>query len=196
MAKKHDPAPSRNVDHRHHCHSCLPNSAPVHGLGPASSREGGVPICSARLHLLVKKVQAGVVQGSFPSTKFLKKSLTTAQVPKAGSTTWVYNMLVLAGSPLVNTSSKPLAHQASQTAEELPPDRGEGKVDQDHVDQLDRNLSTDDLLHEELRRYYPVPKNLEEVEKQALTFHVVSNMVFDLCISQVDFGTQNYFSAR
>ena len=93
-------------------------------------------------------------------------------------------MLVLAGSPLVNSSSKPLVHQASQTAEELPPGRGEGKVDQDHVDQLDRNLSTDDLLHEELRRYYPVPKNLEEVEEQALTFHVVSNMVFDLCISQ------------
>ena len=155
-----------------------------------------MPICSARLHLLVKKVQIGVVQGIFPSTKFLKKSQTTAQVPKAGSTTWVYNMLVLAGSPLVNTSSKPLAHQASQTAEELPPDRGEGKVDQDHVDQLDRDLSTDDLLHEELRRYYPVPKNLEEVEEQALTFHVVSNWVFDLCISQVDFGTQNYFSAR
>ena len=129
----------------------------------------------------------------FPSDK----SQTIAQVPKAGSTTWVYNMLVLAGSPLVNTSSKPLAHKASQTGEELPSDRGEGnKVDQDHVDQLDRNLSTDDLLHEELRRYYPVPKNLEEVEEQALTFHVVSNWVFDLCISQVDFGTQNYFSAR
>ena len=126
-----------------------------------------------------------------------KKSQTTAQVPKAGSTTWVYNMLVLAGSPLVNTSSKPLAHQASQTAEELPPARGEGnKVDQDHVDLLDKDVSTDDLLHEELRRYYPVPKNLEEVEKQALTFHVVRNWVFDLCISQVDFGTQNYFSAR
>ena len=106
-------------------------------------------------------------------------------------------MLVLAESPLVNTSSKPLAHQAAQTAEELPPDRGEGKVEQDHVaDQLDRNLSTDDLLHEELRRYYPVPKNLEEVEEQALTFHVVSNIVFDLCISQDDFGTQNHFSAR
>ena len=70
---KHDPAPSRNVDHWHHCHSCLPYSTPLHGLGPASSGEGGVPICSARLHLLVKKVQAGVVQGSFPSTKFLKK---------------------------------------------------------------------------------------------------------------------------
>ena len=133
----------------------------------------------------------------FPRPNFSKKSQSTAQVPKAGSTTWVYNMLVLAGSPLVNTSSKTLAHQASQTAEELPADRGEGnKVDQDHVDQLDRDLSTDDLLHEELRRYYPVPKNLEEVEKQALTFHVVRNWVFDLCISQVDFGTQNYFSAR
>ena len=73
------------------------------------------------------------------------------------------------------------------------PDRGEGKVEQDHVVQLDRDLSTDDLLHEELRRYYPVPKNLEEVGEQALTFHVVSNMVFDLCISQVDFGTQITF---
>ena len=102
-------------------------------------------------------------------------------------------MLVLAGSPLVNISSKPLA---SQTAEELPPGRGEGKVDQDHVDQLDRNLSTDDLLHEELRRYYPVPKNLEEVEEQALTFHVVSNMVFHLCVLEYDFGTKDYFSAR
>ena len=29
-------------------------------------------------------------------------------------------------------------------------------------------------MHEELRRHYPVPKNLDEVEKQALTFHVVS----------------------
>ena len=28
-------------------------------------------------------------------------------------------------------------------------------------------------MHEELRRHYPVPKNLDEVEKQALTFHVV-----------------------
>ena len=28
-------------------------------------------------------------------------------------------------------------------------------------------------MHEELRRHYPVPKNLNEVEKQALTFHVV-----------------------
>ena len=34
-------------------------------------------------------------------------------------------------------------------------------------------LSEDDFLHEELRRHYPVPKNLNEVEKQALTFHVV-----------------------
>ena len=74
VANKHDPAPSRNVDPRHHCHSCLPNSTPLHGLGPASSGEGGVPICSARLHLLVKKVQAGVVQGSFPSKKILKKN--------------------------------------------------------------------------------------------------------------------------
>ena len=143
-----------------------------------------------------KKYKLAWCKVFFPRPNFSKKSQTTAQVPKAGSTTWVYNMLVLAGSPLVNTSSKPLAHQASQTAEDLPPDRGEGKVDQDHVDQLDRDLSTDDLLHEELRRYYPVAKNLEEVEKQALTFHVVRNWVFDLCISQVDFGTQNYFSAR
>ena len=137
-----------------------------------------------------KKYKLAWCKVFFPRPKFSKNSQTTAQVPKAGSTTWVYNMLVLAGSPLVNTSSQPLAHQAAQTAEVLPPDRG------DHVDQLDRNLSTDDLLHEELRRYYPVPKNFEEVEEQALTFHVVSNMVFDLCISQDDFGTQNYFSAR
>ena len=34
-------------------------------------------------------------------------------------------------------------------------------------------LSEDDLMHEELRRHYPVPKSLNEVEKQALTFHVV-----------------------
>ena len=127
-----------------------------------------------------KKYKLAWCKVFFPRTNFSKKSQTIAQVPKAGSTTWVYNMLVLAGSPLVNTSSKPLAHQASQTAEELPPDRGEGKVEQDHVVQLDRDLSTDDLLHEELRRYYPVPKNLEEVEEQALTFHVVSSMVFDL----------------
>ena len=143
-----------------------------------------------------KKYKLAWCKVFFPRPKFSKISQTTAQVPKAGSTTWVYNMLVLAGSPLVNTSSQPLAHQAAQTAEVLPPDRGEDKVEQDHVDQLDRNLSTDDLLHEELRRYYPVPKNLEMVEEQALTFHVVSNMVFDCCISQDDFGTQNYFSAR
>ena len=117
-----------------------------------------------------KKYKLAWCKVFFPRPNFSKKSQTTAQVPKAGSTTWVYNMLVLAGSPLVNTSSKPLAHKASQTGEELPSDRGEGNK----VDQLDRDLSTDDLLHEELRRYYPVPKNLEEVEEQALTFHVVS----------------------
>ena len=102
-------------------------------------------------------------------------------------------MLVLAESPLVNTSSQPLAHQASQTTEVLPPDRGEGKVEQDHVDKLDRNLSTDDLLHEELRRYYPVPKNFEEVEEQALTFHVVSNMVLTFVSHKMILGLKITF---
>ena len=94
-------------------------------------------------------------------------------MPKAGSTTWVYNMLILTESHLVNNSSTgrqpsstvPLsAHQSSERGPERlqAPEKSETR------------LSEDDLMHEELRRHYPVPKNLDEVEKQALTFHVVS----------------------
>ena len=84
----------------------------------------------------------------------------------------MYNMLVLAESHLVNnsftgrqpSSTGPLsAHQSSETGPERlqAPEKSESR------------LSEDDLMHEELRRHYPVPKNLNEVEKQALTFHVV-----------------------
>ena len=82
-------------------------------------------------------------------------------------------MLILAESDLVNNSSTgrqpsstgPLsAHQSSERGPERlqAPEKSETR------------LSEDDLMHEELRRHYPVPKNLDEVEKQALTFHVVS----------------------
>ena len=68
-------------------------------------------------------------------------------------------MLVLAKSSLVNASTD--SHPSSQSVGSQAPEKSK------------TGLSEDDLLHEELRRHYPVPKNLDEVEKQALTFHVV-----------------------
>ena len=74
----------------------------------------------------------------------------------------MYNMLVLAQSSLVNASTTATGrHSSSQSVGSQAPEKSK------------TGLSEDDLLHEELRRHYPVPKNLDEVEKQALTFHVV-----------------------
>jgi len=87
-----------------------------------------------------------------------KYKLAWCKVPKAGSTTWVYNMLMLAESQLVNNSSTTSSGR---------------KLSSTDLSSSQSSLSEDDLMHVELRRHYPVPKNLKEVEKQALTFHVV-----------------------
>ena len=90
-----------------------------------------------------------------------------SQVPKAGSTTWVYNMLQLAKN--TSSSAPPDARQQPYSA----PQSTERAPDRLLLHAPQTQLSEDDLMHEELRRHYPVSKNLNEVEKQALTFHVV-----------------------
>jgi len=102
-----------------------------------------------------------------------KHKLAWCKVPKAGSTTWVYNMLMLAESHIVNTSSTATGRQPMSTGL-LSHQSTERGPDRQHTsEKSDTRLSEDDLMHVELRRHYPVPKNLVEVEKQALTFHVV-----------------------
>ena len=95
-------------------------------------------------------------------------------MPKAGSTTWVYNMLMLAESQLVNTSSTTSSGRKPSSTDLSSSQSSERGSDSQHAfEKSDTGLSEDDLMHVELRRHYPVPKNLKEVEKQALTFHVV-----------------------
>ena len=85
----------------------------------------------------------------------------------------MYNMLILAESHLVNTSSTATGRQPMST-DLLSSQSTEGGPDNKHAsEKSDTRLSDDDLMHVELRRHYPVPKNLKEVENQALTFHVV-----------------------
>ena len=82
-------------------------------------------------------------------------------------------MLILAESHLVNNSST--GRQPSSTgplsSAHQSPERGPERLQA--PEKSKNQLSEDDLMHEELRRHYPVPKNLDEVENQALTFHVV-----------------------
>jgi len=96
-----------------------------------------------------------------------KHKLAWCKVPKAGSTTWVYNMLQLAKN--TSSSAPPDARQQPYSTPQSTERAPDGLLL--HAPQI--QLSEDDLMHEELRRHYPVPKSFNEVEKQALTFHVV-----------------------
>ena len=92
------------------------------------------------------------------------------QVPKAGSTTWVYNMLKLA--------------RRNQTKHAVNDKAGTSSKVRLNTQDKDNELmkQTFDEMHEEMRQYYPVPKDLGEVQEKALTFHVVGPTPFILFI--------------
>merc|ERR1712241_1638405 len=96
-------------------------------------------------------------------------------------------MLVMAQSSLVNDSTTATdRHSSSQSVGSQAPEKRK------------TGLSEDDLLHEELRRHYPVPKNLNEVEKQALTFHVVRHPLERLLSAyrdKLESGKNSHYSA-